>query len=76
MLQVAVLIVVNVLEYVHEGDEGDEKEKKRDDEDNDEIYGDYQAGADMETKPAMLRFEENDPETTIVYDRSKDGGNE
>ncbi len=41
-----------------------------------EIYGDYQAGADMETKPAMLRFEENDPETTIVYDRSKDGGNE
>ena len=34
------------------------------------------SGADMETKPAMLRFEENDPETTIVYDRSKDGGNE
>lgn len=41
-----------------------------------EIYGEYQAGADMETKPAMLRFEESDPETTIVYDRSKDGGNE
>ena len=41
-----------------------------------EIYGDYQAGQDMETKPAMLRFEEDDPETTIVYDRSKDGGAE
>lgn len=41
-----------------------------------EIYGDYQAGADMESKPAMLRFEESDPETTIVYDRSKDGGKE
>ncbi|MDD7534642.1 MAG: 4Fe-4S dicluster domain-containing protein [Treponema sp.] len=41
-----------------------------------EIYGDYQAGADMESKPAMLCFEEDDPETTIVYDRSKDGGNE
>jgi len=41
-----------------------------------EIYGDYQAGADMETKPAMLRFEESDPETTIVYARSKDGGEE
>ncbi len=39
-----------------------------------EIYGEYQAGSDMETKPAMLRFQENDPETTIVYDRSKDGG--
>ena len=41
-----------------------------------EIYGDYQAGADMESKPAMLRFETSDPETTIVYDRSKDGGEE
>ena len=41
-----------------------------------EIYGDYQAGADIESKPAMLRFETSDPETTIVYDRSKDGGEE
>lgn len=41
-----------------------------------EIYGEYQAGADMESKPAMLRFEENDPETTIVYDRSNNGGEE
>ncbi|MBQ2601239.1 MAG: 4Fe-4S dicluster domain-containing protein [Treponema sp.] len=39
-----------------------------------EIYGDYQAGADMESKPAMLRFNEEDPETTIVYARSRNGG--
>ena len=38
-----------------------------------EIYGEYQAGSDMETKPAMLTFNaEGDPETTIVYDRSHD----
>ena len=38
-----------------------------------EIYGDYQAGADMESKPAMLTFNaEGDPETTIVWDRSSD----
>jgi ferredoxin len=38
-----------------------------------EIYGEYQAGSDMETKPAMLTFNaEGDPETTIVYDRSSD----
>ncbi len=41
-----------------------------------EIYGEYQAGADMESKPAMLHYETTDPETTIVYDRSKDGGEE
>ena len=39
-----------------------------------EIYGEYQAGQDMETKPAMWTFKTDDPETTIVYDRSKDGG--
>ena len=39
-----------------------------------EIYGDYQAGADMESKPAMLRFNEEDPETNIVYARSRNGG--
>ena len=39
-----------------------------------EIYGDYQAGADMESKPALLRFNEEDPETTIVYARSRNGG--
>ena len=38
-----------------------------------EIYGEYQAGADMETKPAMLTFNpDSDPETTIVWDRSSD----
>lgn len=41
-----------------------------------EIYGEYQAGSDMESKPAMLTFTEDDPETTIIYDRSKDGGEE
>ena len=42
-----------------------------------EIYGPYVAGSDMETKPPMLTFTEDDAETTIIYDRSKDeGGNE
>lgn len=41
-----------------------------------EIYGDYQAGSDMESKPAMLTFKEDDAEPSIVYDRSSDGGNE
>jgi len=41
-----------------------------------EIYGEYQAGSDMKSKPAMLTFTEDDPETTIIYDRSKDGGEE
>ena len=42
-----------------------------------EIYGSYVAGSDMETKPPMLTFTEDDAETTIIYDRSKDeGGNE
>lgn len=39
-----------------------------------EIYGEYQAGQDMNSKPAMWTFKTDDPETTIVYDRSKDGG--
>jgi len=39
-----------------------------------EIYGEYQAGQDMDSKPAMWTFKTDDPETTIVYDRSKDGG--
>lgn len=41
-----------------------------------EIYGDYQAGSDMESKPAMLTFKEDDAEPSIVYNRSSDGGNE
>ncbi len=40
-----------------------------------EIYGPYQAGADMESKPAMLTFKEEDPETSIISDR-QEGGNE
>ena len=40
-----------------------------------EIYGPYQAGADMETKPAMLTFKEEDPETSIISDR-QEGGDE
>lgn len=41
-----------------------------------EIYGEYQAGADMESKPAMITFKEEDAEPSIVYNRAKDGGNE
>ena len=41
-----------------------------------EIYGEYQAGADMESKPAMITFKEDYAEPSIVYDRAKDGGNE
>ena len=41
-----------------------------------EIYGEYQAGADMESKPAMITFKEDDAEPSIVYDRAKDGGSE
>ena len=37
-----------------------------------EIYGPYQAGADMETKPAMLTFKEEDPETSIISDRQEE----
>lgn len=39
-----------------------------------EIYGEYQAGSDMETKPPMLTFTTKDAETGIVWERSKDGG--
>ena len=40
-----------------------------------EIYGDYQAGSDLETRPPMLTFKEEDPETSIISDRVE-GGNE
>ncbi|MBP3366924.1 MAG: 4Fe-4S dicluster domain-containing protein [Treponema sp.] len=40
--------------------------------DIDELYGPYIAGSDMETKPPMLTFTENDAEPGIVYDRSND----
>ncbi|MCI5523500.1 MAG: 4Fe-4S dicluster domain-containing protein [Spirochaetia bacterium] len=42
-----------------------------------EIYGEYQAGSDLETKPPMLTFKTDDAETSIVYDRDpNNGGNE
>lgn len=40
-----------------------------------EIYGPYQAGADMETKFPMVSFKEEDPETSIISDKPE-GGNE
>ena len=40
-----------------------------------EIYGPYQAGSDLETRPPMLTFKEEDPEATIISDRVE-GGNE
>ena len=40
-----------------------------------EIYGDYQAGSDLETRPPMLTFKEEDPESSIISDRVE-GGNE
>lgn len=41
-----------------------------------EIYGDYQAGSDMETKPPMLTYETGDAEPKIVYAREKAQGGE
>jgi heterodisulfide reductase subunit C len=43
-----------------------------------EIYGEYQAGSDMETKPPMLTYTTGDAEPSIVFDRDKyqEGGNE
>ena len=40
-----------------------------------EIYGEYQAGSDLETRPPMLTFKEEDPESSIISDRVE-GGNE
>ncbi|MDE5898723.1 MAG: 4Fe-4S dicluster domain-containing protein [Treponemataceae bacterium] len=36
-----------------------------------EIYGEYQAGADMDSKPAMLQFKTDDAEPSVVYGRDK-----
>jgi len=42
-----------------------------------EIYGPYQAGSDLETRPPMLTYTEGDPEASIVHERSNaQGGNE
>ena len=35
-----------------------------------EIYGEYQAGSDLETKAPMQSFKEDDAEPNIVYERS------
>lgn len=40
-----------------------------------EIYGEYTAGSDMETKPPMLTFTTGDAEPSIVYERANEGGN-
>jgi len=37
-----------------------------------ELYGDYMAGADMETKPALLNFTYDDCEASIVHERGGD----
>lgn len=36
-----------------------------------ELYGPYQAGSDMETKPPMLTWTADDSEPTVVYARDK-----
>lgn len=46
-----------------------------------EIYGEYMAGSDMDTKPPMLTYQKGDAEPSIVYERDKSasdnkGGNE
>ncbi len=43
-----------------------------------ELYGEYQAGADMDSKPAMLWYEKTDVEPNIVKERDEkacNGGN-
>ncbi len=37
--------------------------------DMNELYGAYQAGADMESRPPMVDFRQNDPEPSIVHER-------
>lgn len=39
-----------------------------------EIYGEYQAGSDMETKAPMLTYTTGDAEASIVWTRSQRGG--
>lgn len=39
-----------------------------------EIYGPYIAGSDMETKPPMLTFTQEDSEPSVVYERSPEQG--
>lgn len=37
-----------------------------------ELYGEYQAGADMETKPPLMDFTQGDCEPSVVYTRGGD----
>ena len=41
--------------------------------DADELYGEYRAGEDMDSKPTLLSFDTDDCEPSIVYER---GGND
>lgn len=37
--------------------------------DANELYGEYQAGADMESKPPVVSFTFDDPEPNVIYER-------
>ena len=34
-----------------------------------ELYGEYQAGADLDTKPPLMNFSKEDPEPSVVHER-------
>ena len=34
-----------------------------------ELYGDYQAGADFETKPPLMNYTQDDAEPSVIYER-------
>ena len=40
--------------------------------DIDELYGEYQAGADMDTKPPLMDFTKGDADPSVVYERGGD----
>ena len=37
-----------------------------------ELYGGYQAGADMETRPPLTNFQMDDPEPSVVHERGSE----
>ena len=37
--------------------------------DSNELYGDYQAGADFESRPPLMDFRKDDCEPSVVYER-------
>lgn len=43
-------------------------------QDIDDIYGEYQAGEDIETRPPLNTFEKTDAEPSVVYDRDASNG--